>query len=123
METPLAADTVVGVAGERMYLFADPAIVVIAGAVPAIAVLSVAVTKCVVDVLAVVNVTVAVPAAFVVDVGAPKDPPPVLDQVITLPAVATLLPFASESCAVIVTELPATGVELGLAWTTYWVAG
>src|SRR5258708_5211001 len=69
----------------------------------------------------VVNVTVATPLPLVREVGLPKDPPPVLDQVTVLPEVATALLFPSASCAVIVTCVPAAGVELDDV-TTYLVA-
>ena len=103
------------------YLVAEPAVVVIDGLVPASDVLSVAFTECVVDVVAVVKTTVATPLAFVDDVGEPNDPPLVLDQVTVLPAVATRFPFASVSCALIVTDVPAIGVEF-VAVTRYCVA-
>jgi hypothetical protein len=61
------------------------------------------------------------PLALVVLVGEANDPPLVLDQVTTLPEVETALLFASESCAVMVTLLPATGEELLLV-TRYLVA-
>jgi hypothetical protein len=64
------------------------------------------------EVVLVVNVTVATPLEFVVDVGAEKEPPFVLDHVTVLPDVPTGLLFASASCAVIVTPEPATGLEL-----------
>src|SRR6266550_935259 len=53
------------------------------------------------------------PLALVGEVGLPKLPPFVLDQLTVWLFSATGLPLASASCAVIVTLLPATGlVEL-----------
>ena len=72
-------------------------------------------------VVLVVNDTVAVPLALVVLVGELKDPPFVLLQVTTLPAVWTGLPPESANCAVIVTDVPATGLKL-FDVTTYFEA-
>ena len=73
-------------------------------------------------VVPVVNVTVAIPEASVVDVAAEKEPPaPVFDHVTTNPLVKMGLLFASASCAVIVTEAPATGPE-SLDMTMYFAA-
>ena len=72
-------------------------------------------------VVLVVNDTVAVPLALVVLVGELKDPPFVLLQVTTLPVVWTGLPPESANCAVIVTDVPATGLKL-LDATTYFEA-
>ena len=69
------------------------------------------------------NVTVATPEASVVDVAAEKEPPaPVFDHVTTRPLVGMSLFNASASCAVIVTEVPATGAE-SLDVTMYLAAG
>jgi hypothetical protein len=68
----------------------------------------------------VVNVTVAMPEPSVVLVGEENVPPLVLLQVTTMPDVATGLSFASASCAVTVTSVPATGLEL-LTETRYFV--
>ena len=81
----------------------------------------VAVTVCCVAVGFVVNVTVAMPLEFVVDVAEPNEPPPLLDHVTTCPAVNTALLLPSDSCALIVTAWPATGVVL-FAVTRYFVA-
>jgi hypothetical protein len=60
----------------------------------------------------VVNVTLATPLPFVDDVLDENEPPPQLfDQVAVWPEAETELPFTSASCAVIVTLLPATGVN------------
>jgi hypothetical protein len=74
------------------------------------------------DTVWVVSVIVATPLPFVVDVAAEKEPlASDLVHVTTCPLVVTGLLFASASCAVIVTPLPATGpVELEL--TRYFVA-
>lgn len=94
----------------------------IAALVPVRLVLSVPVTVCAVPaVVVVVNVTVATPLLLVVEVGPEKEPPFVLDHVTVLPEVPTALLFASASCAVIVTPVPATGEEL-LDVTRYFVA-
>jgi hypothetical protein len=59
----------------------------------------------------VVKLTVASPVPSTVDVAGENVPPDKLDdQVMTAPAAGTALPFASESCAEIVTALPATGL-------------
>ena len=65
--------------------------------------------------------TVAAPLALVVDVVAPSVPDPA-DHVTTLPATPTGLPFASASCAVIVTADPATGLtdELETRYLAGW---
>src|SRR3954470_21135991 len=102
-ELPAATDAALD---EARYFVGAAGVDEMAPLVPVMAVLSVAVTAWVVVVVAVVNVTVATPEPFVADVGDPKDPPFELDQVIVFPAVATLLPLASLSCAVIDTELP-----------------
>ncbi len=71
----------------------------------------------------VVKLTVATPEPLVVEVGEPNEPPaPVFDQVTVRPLVETALLLASASCAVIVTALPATGLE-ELDVTRYCVAG
>src|SRR3954470_710594 len=103
-ELPAATDAALA---ETRYLVAGPGVVEIAPVVPLMAVLSVAVTECVVVVVTVLNVIVARPDAFVFDVvPGEKVPPLELVQVMVLPAIATLLPLASFSWAVIVTELP-----------------
>src|SRR6185369_3533222 len=73
----------------------------------------VAVTTCTVaTVVDVVKLTVATPLAFVLLVALANEPPFVLDQVTVCPAVPIGLLFASANCAVIVTAVPATGLEL-----------
>ena len=105
------------------YLVAGPATTTIAGDVPVSELLSVAVTAYDVPVaVPTVRVTVVAPLAFVVELDGESEPPvPVLVQVTVLPGVATALPFASDSCAVIVTAAPGAG-ELFEAVTTYFVA-
>lgn len=104
-------------------MLAAPPSVVIVPLVPAIAVLSVAVTVCTVAATVfVVKTIVAMPLALVTDVAAENDPPPLLDQVIVLPTVATELLFPSASWANSVTGDPATGVE-AVEVTIYFVAG
>src|SRR5207248_1410168 len=68
-----------------------------------------------------VKTTVATPALLVVLVGVAKLPPLLLAHVTTRPAVATGVPCASASCAVIVTVPPATTLD-ALEVTTYRVA-
>jgi len=71
----------------------------------------VAVTVCAVPAATfVVKETVAAPLALVLVVAKANEPPPVLDHVTTWPARLTELLFASRSCAVIVTALPAAGL-------------
>ena len=70
----------------------------------------------------VVKVTVATPLPAVVLVGEEKLPPLVLLQVTTFPAVVTGVPPASASWAVIVTAVPASGVD-PLDVTRYWEGG
>ena len=71
----------------------------------------------------VVKLTVAMPEPLVVEVGEPNEPPvPVFDQVTVRPLVETALLLTSASCAVIVTALPAIGLE-ELDVTRYFVAG
>jgi hypothetical protein len=70
----------------------------------------------------VVNETVAMPLAFVSELALAKEPPaPVFDQVTLRPDVDTALPFASASCALIVTAAPATADPLLLV-TRYLLA-
>ena len=64
---------------------------------------------------------VATPLAFVVLVGVAKEPPLELLHVTTMPACKTELLLASESCAVMVTDVPATGL-LPLDVTRYFEA-
>jgi uncharacterized membrane protein len=94
---------------ETRYFVAAPGVEVIGVlVVPEIAALSSAVIEYDLVVATVVKVTVASPDAFV-GVETPNDPPFELDQLIVRPAIATLLPLASFSCALIVTGVPATG--------------
>lgn len=104
------------------YFAAAPAEAVIVPDVP-VSAPSVAVTVCSVPMTVwTVKTTVAMPEAFVVDVADANEPPaPVFDQVTTLPLVPTVLPCVSESCAVMVTLLPAAGV-VELDVTTNFVA-
>jgi hypothetical protein len=105
------------------YFVAVPATVVIVPLVPFI--LSASIPMTIVEVPAIVCVvktTVAVPLPFVVLVAAAKDPLAfVLLHVTILPDVLMELLFTSESCAVIVTVLPAAGLLL-LEVTMYFVA-
>ena len=101
---------------------AAPACVVMLELVPvmllvvAVTVVTVPATVCV------VSVTVATPLPSVFDVPAENVPfESLLLQVTVCPEVATALLFASANCAVIVTALPATGVELE-ALTRYLLA-
>jgi hypothetical protein len=71
--------------------------------------------------VAVVKLTVATPLAFVVELVAASEPPPVFVQPTTSPDVETELPFASASCAVIVTAAPAAGEAAELV-TRYFEA-
>src|SRR5688572_1849171 len=80
----------------------------------------VAVMVCCVAVALVVNVTVAMPLLFVGD-DVPKLPPPELDHTTTSPGRDTALSLPSASCALIVIDVPATGVVLA-ALTMYVVA-
>ena len=101
-----------------MYCVAAAAVPTISAVAPVngVVLLSVAVTTWDDAVAFVVNVIVAMPAPSVVDVLVaaqgpdPKQPPPVLVQVTTLPDVVTALLFASVSCAETVTCEPALGV-------------
>lgn len=73
----------------------------------------VAVTTCAVPlVVDVVKLTVATPLVFVLVVALANDPPFVLDHVTVWPDVPIGLLFASASCAVTVTAVPASGLEL-----------
>jgi hypothetical protein len=104
-----------------MYLVAVPATVVIVGLVPVRLEVSVPVTVWAVPaVVLVVKTTLATPLLSVVLVPLANEPPvPVLLHVTTRPELATLLLLASTNCAVIVTELPATGFVL-LVLTRYF---
>jgi hypothetical protein len=83
----------------------------------------VAVTICdVPGVAEVVKLTVARPFASVFVVGLAKLPPFVLVHVTVWPAVRAALPFASTSCALIVTAAPACGRRFETE-TRYFVAG
>jgi hypothetical protein len=74
-------------------------------------------------VVLVVKSTVAIPLPLVALVADANEPPvPVLPHVTMAPDVATALPFASASCAEIVTTVPATGLD-ALGVTTYFVGG
>ena len=102
---------------------APPATVVMTGLVPVLPSPSVAVTVCSVPAtVLVVKLTVATPLPSVALVGEEKLPPFVLFHVTTVPGIATGLSLASASWAVIVTLLPATGLEL-LEVTRYLAAG
>src|SRR5579885_1448905 len=103
------------------YFAAAPAAVVIGAAAPAIEPVLADTTCDTPAVVLGVNTTVATPLPFVAVVGLAKLPPLVLDHVTTCPGVATALPFASASCAVNVTVVPAPGARV-LAVTRYCVA-
>ena len=94
------------------YLVAVPAIMVMVEVVPVNEPPSVAVTVVVVPVTVwVVNTTVAAPLALVVQVPEANEPfESDLVHVTVRPDVVTALPFASASCAVMVTPSPATGL-------------
>lgn len=110
------------VAAVTMYLLAAAASGVIDGLLPVLLPV-VAVTTCVAPTAALtVKTTVAIPLEFVVDVADANDPPPVLLHVTIWPVVATELPFASASCALIVTFVPTVGFVLVVV-TRYCVAG
>jgi len=118
---PLTATELGEIASVEVAALTAPNVVVMFDVVP-LSEPSVALTVCTVAAtVLVVNVTVACPAASVVDVGAEKLPPFVLDHVTVLPLVAIAEPLASASCAVIVAVLPAT-TELALDVTTYFAA-
>src|SRR5688572_18155502 len=117
---PLCGDAVGAVV--TVSCDAAPATVVIVALVPlspplvAVTVVAVPATVCV------FSVTVARPFASVLDVAAVKEPVPAdFVHVTVWPAVATALPAASASCAVITTPAPAAG-EAVAAVTRYCVA-
>ena len=108
---------------ESVSVAAAPGTVVIALVVPLLAPSSPVTVWVVPATVEVVKLTVAMPEPLVVEVGEPNEPPvPVFDQVTVRPLVETALLLTSASCAVIVTALPATGLE-ELDVTRYCVAG
>jgi hypothetical protein len=99
---------------ETTYLEAAATSVVMAAVVPVSDALSVAVTVVLVPLtVCVTSVMVAVPLPLVVDVFAGLNEPLAFDlvHVTVRPLKATLLPFASRSCAVIVTLVPTVGLK------------
>jgi hypothetical protein len=108
---------------ETRYLAGVPAIVATLALVPPRLLASVPVKLYVTPaVMLVVKSTVAMPLELVGLVADANEPPaPDLPHVTTPPLAAMELPFASASCATIVTTVPATGFAL-LGVTTYFAA-